>query len=386
MANITYYLGAGASYFACPILEKQAEMMIKLAMYELHKYAYKDIRKLKLNFIESEKPKDFIDDNKFEILWHIGYFGKKAQEYNTIDTYARKLYLNNELKELNLLKMSVSVFFDLWENFYQERYSSLTEPEEDLINFNQNHNKTFYYDKIDKRYKSLFSVLLEKNSNSIELNSNFKFISWNYDLQLEEAFKIFLSDKYDKSYESINRILKFKFNNTQNDIFHLNGYRGFYSYKTKSDIEIKESDDFEMYWHIIDSLYSETTTKNISFNNHIKYAWEHNIFDEFLKNAGNVMKKTEVLVIVGYSFPAFNRQIDQFLFANLNPDTVRKIIYQDPNGTKEIIENLFETPRNFTRKIEVLNNQKDLNQFIIPTEFFNPNFNKKDNFSAPTIL
>lgn len=378
MANITYYLGAGASYYACPILEKQAEMMIKLATYELQKYAFQDIFILNLNFTDSEKPKHLIDDNRFEILWHIGYFGKKAQEYNTIDTYARKLFLNNEFKELNLLKMSVSVFFDLWENFYQERYLSLTEQASDLSNLNEKRDKTFYFEKIDKRYKSLFSVLLEKNRNSIELNSNFKFISWNYDLQLEEAFKIFLSDKYDKSYESINRILKFKFNNTQNDIFHLNGYRGFYSYKTKSDIEIKESDDFEMYWHIIDSLYSETIRKNINFNNHIKYAWEHKIEDDFLQNASITMKRTDVLVIIGYSFPAFNRKIDQFLFSNLNHNKIKKIIYQDPNGTKELVENLFTYPGYFENKIEILNNPKDLNQFYIPTEFFNSNFGKRD--------
>lgn len=376
MANITYYLGAGASFFACPILEKQAEMMIKLANFELKKEG------LVLDDPLSEFNKTFEytldefsklpDNNKSKILWYIGYFGKKAQEYNTIDTYARKLYLNNEFTELNLLKMSVSVFFDLWENFYQDRYKSLTQEKM----FESNH---FIYEKIDRRYKSLFSVLLDKTeTNSIELNPNFKFISWNYDLQLEESFKIFLNDNHNKSFESIDRILKFKNNNTQNNIFHLNGYRGFFNYKKDEDIEIKDSNDFETYWEKIDFLYQDTKRKNIDFNNHIKYAWEHKKEEQYLQNAAKVMNDTEVIVIIGYSFPAFNREIDQFLFSNLKPDIVKKIIYQDPNGTKEIIENLFQTPRHFSKKIEILNNQKDLNQFIIPTEFFNPNFGKQN--------
>ncbi len=37
MAKITYYLGAGASYHAYPILDKQAQMMIQLARMELQK-------------------------------------------------------------------------------------------------------------------------------------------------------------------------------------------------------------------------------------------------------------------------------------------------------------------------------------------------------------
>lgn len=377
MANITYYLGAGASYFACPILEKQAEMMIKLARLEINKYTHNGINSLNVNFNSTDKKQKFKGDNRFEILWHIGYFGKKAQEYNTIDTYARKLYLNNEFNELSLLKMSVSVFFDLWENFYEERYKILSSPNRDLTDLVEEPKRSLIYEKIDKRYKSLFSVLIEKNENSIELNSNFNFISWNYDLQLEEAFKLFLGDKFDKSYKTINDLLAFKNYNDYNNIYHLNGYRGFFDTKKNEDIEIKDGNDFETYWEKIAFLYQETSNKQINFNNHIKYAWEHNIEDSFLQNAANTIKRTDVLVIIGYSFPAFNRKIDQFLFSNLNHNKIKKIIYQDPNGTKELIESLFENPLLFRNKIEILNNSKDLNQFYIPTEFFNPNFGKK---------
>ena len=154
MAKIIYYLGAGASYYACPILERQAELMIEVANFEIKEYTKKqnEVGELKFkeyNFIIDEK-NNLDDNNKLQILWHIGHYGKKAIEYNTIDTYARKLFLNNEFDELNLLKLSVSVFFDLFENF-KDRYRSLN------------------FQSIDNRYKSLFSILLEKNS-GISLN------------------------------------------------------------------------------------------------------------------------------------------------------------------------------------------------------------------------
>ena len=33
---------------------------------------------------------------------------------------------------------------------------------------------------------------------SIKLNDNFKFITWNYDLQLEETFNLFLNNNHEK--------------------------------------------------------------------------------------------------------------------------------------------------------------------------------------------
>lgn len=177
MAKIIYYLGAGASFYACPILDRQAEMMIELANYELHNHKSKKFvnhnrhTTFKFDFLKNDSYKN---DSKATILHSIGYFGKKAKEYNTIDTFARKLYLNDEFEELNLLKFCVSVFFDLFENF-KDRYNS------------------FNYENIDSRYKSLFSILIEKREN-IKLNDNFKFITWNYDLQLEESFNLFLSN------------------------------------------------------------------------------------------------------------------------------------------------------------------------------------------------
>jgi hypothetical protein len=372
MAKITYYLGAGASFYACPILEKQAKLMIEVARFELYRNNYfknVDGYELEITFKENEKTK-IVDDNKALIIWHIGYFGNKALEYNTIDTYARKLFLNNE-KELNLLKMSVSVFFDLWENFYEvrykENYTNYRTRKNTLKNILEETNdeilSTEVFKRIDDRYKLLFSILIDKDNNDkIFFNKDFKFITWNYDLQLEETFNLFLNDNYQKDLNSLNNIFKYKYNNSEiNDVFHLNGYRGFTSRDDKSEIILKEKSSIDEYWQSIDGFYDATRRNRISFNNHIKYAWEHNLENNtFFNNIYKVLEETEILIIIGYSFPAFNRKIDQLLFSKLDSKKIKKIVYQDPNASTQLIENLFE----------ISTDSKDLKQFYLPNEHF----------------
>ena len=62
------------------------------------------------------------------------------------------------------------------------------------------------------------------------------------------------------------------------------------------------------------------------FDNYIKYSWEHSN-DDFSNKVHSVLSETEILVIIGYSFPAFNRRIDQNMFDSLVPDKIKKIVY-----------------------------------------------------------
>ncbi len=380
MAKITYLLGAGASYYACPILEKQAEMMIILAqeiIQELGFHLNESGYPVNFNF-KDEKNASLKPNNEYKILWYIGHFGEMAKEYNTIDTYARKLYLNKdkEVTKYNLLKMCVSVFFDLWENFYFLRKSS---------NHLTPELSTVLYNKIDNRYKSLFSVLLEKIDDKIMLNNDIKFISWNYDLQLEESFKLFLGSNYLQDYNNLDKLLKFKTEQNDdviNDIFHLNGHRGFFKDKNPNDNKEEEfilniSDDKEKYWNNINWLYDSIIKGKAEFDSYIKYAWEHDFENSFFKKISEVMYQTDVLVIIGYSFPAFNRNIDQFLFNKMHPNKIKKIVYQDPNATKQMIANLFEKPENYLDKIEIKSDSKELNQFYLPNEYFTSQKNGK---------
>ncbi len=369
MAKITYYLGAGASYYAYPILDKQAEMMIELASIELvEKDMYGDVI-MQYKFKEEEKDA-LPDDNRIKILWHIGYFGKKAILFNTIDTYARKLELTGDITELDLLKMSVSVFFDLWSNFYETRYRFPLFEKTD----NQYEKK---YDWIDSRYKSLFFLFLEKGSEKIYFNESIKFVTWNYDLQLESTFRLFQGEDKVESFEDLNtNYFMFKGDNNliqQNNVFHLNGHHGFYSDFSfsnlkKQTIETGSNNSIDNYWKKTEGLFDSTMAQTANFNKYVKYAWEHDLNSDWFQQISTVMKETEILVVIGYSFPPFNREIDQELFSKLDPSKIKKIVYQDPNANEQIIKNLFKFPRRFDDKIEI--EKGNLNQFHLPNEHF----------------
>tara|TARA_Y100000815_G_scaffold219756_1_gene205537 strand:+ start:551 stop:1714 length:1164 start_codon:yes stop_codon:yes gene_type:complete len=372
MTKITYLLGAGASYNSCPIWNAQAKAMKNLATQELLKLTqYKQWKSpVKLLFNEKEKEilleKNILPKDKDKILWYIGYFGKKGEEFNTVDTYARKLFLQgtNGRRELQLLKMAVSIFFDLWENFNTEKNFYPT------LNTNSDSIEKIW-DKIDSRYIALFSIFLEKNVDNLLLNEDITFITWNYDLQLESTFNLFASNNNQPSFPSINesfRYLENKATNERQNVFHLNGHRGFASSKSGKMFPLRNEDEtIEEFWNIHDQLYSNILSNQTSFNNYIKYAWEHDLDSAWFEKIRQVLRMTDILVIIGYSFPLFNRKIDQHLFSYLHPNKTKEIIYQDPNSNEEIILNLFEKPQNFSRHIKL---QKKVDQFYIPHNHF----------------
>jgi len=370
MAKITYYLGAGASYNSCPILNQQAELMIKLARFELTQNQTKNYSPSegpRHNYVFEKEELNHLKDERDLILWYIGYFGKKALEFNTVDTFARKLYLTKQIQDLRLLKMSVSVFFDLWENFYELRYQKIS-------------HRTFK--QIDSRYTALFSTLLENGiGDKIQMNESFNFISWNYDLQLEKTFKSFLLDDEVQSLDDLNQnYFKFKIDNESlNNVYHLNGHRGFFLDKKKGTFELNIDNDFTGYWNHVKGLLDATKRGSADFDQYIKYAWEHDLNSNHYKNIFNILKETEVLIIIGYSFPTFNRLIDQLLFSKLNRSKLKKIIYQDPSANSSLIENLFEKPSDFKSKIEILNQENSLTWFHLPNEHF---ITQKSNFGG----
>jgi len=109
--KITYLLGAGSSYQACPILSELGEKMIEMSRSYLGS-KYKTDYNIKT---------DISRQNSENLMQSVGYFGRKALEFGTIDTYAKKLSLNNDYyDELQNLKLSVSVFFTLWEMSYSK--------------------------------------------------------------------------------------------------------------------------------------------------------------------------------------------------------------------------------------------------------------------------
>jgi hypothetical protein len=352
--RITYYLGAGASYFACPIWREQGEMMVELARY----------------FLPNDDDFLNIDSTGFEtdrdkMIHAIGFFGKKALEYNTLDAYARKLYLNESYDELNNLKFSLSAFFTIWQFAKNGQIKS----------FKLAENR---FTALDKRYINLLSICLEKGqaSNLLKLNDNIRFVSWNYDLQLELTYKAFLKDDvtleyFDKEFGFIPQIDKPE---KQLSVCHLNGFHGFYhSFINghRNFIDKYKSLPIEKIVNELVDFYSACQKRQCSFDQYINYAWEKKLngnsslpLSEIARSqAKKIFSQTDTLVIIGYSFPPFNREIDRELFAS-GESTITKVIYQDPNASVEYIAEAFDYRK------DIIEIQKDnLEQFVLPSLF-----------------
>ena len=246
----------------------------------------------------------------------------------------------------------MSVYFDLWENFYSSKTDHFSK-----IKIND-YNNYVRYEKIDKRYFSLLSVILEKGDyNYPKINENISFLTWNYDLQLESAFETFLPNKSNPINDIIEKINQ----KSLNKLIHLNGFRGNFV----NDSEIYETVEKNHLENLEDYLkrLSENFTqfKYTDYSNSIKYSWELDSKTE--ENAKKTMSETNILVIIGCSFPAFNRNFDSELIKEfVNGKGYKKVYYQDPYGNEELLKLLFSNHEN----LKFINNS---DQFHIPHEF-----------------
>lgn len=354
--KITYLLGAGASYNSVPIWAQQAETMQQIAGNILSQ----------INPPEDSTIPDEYGLLNDEIL--IDFFNKmlefsnKAVEFGSIDIYARRLSLLKRYSELNDLKFCLSIYFDLWELFSFKNYKI--------------GNTQLNFSQIDKRYYSLLSILLEpKNDFTPKIPDNVKFCTWNYDLQLELAFSSFLKTSTN-NLKTINEHIPFSdpintynFNGEKIDniVYHFNGHRGIFisDQKAHENIDGSHKDDF---WKYLKRLKSNFVHfRDISYTSCIKYSWEE---DEIQKEKWkNIFRNTDILIVIGYSFPAFNRRIDTELFRSLSPN-IYQIVYQDPNASINMIKILNQNLKE--ENIKILDNSTDLKNFYIPNEYLFP--------------
>lgn len=350
--KITYFLGAGASYQSNPIWKAQGSAMINVADYVLSQIADHPISSKDYEYISLMGDKDLMTFFK-----DLKNFGKYAVEYGSIDIYAKRLSLIEDKIQLNKLKFCLSVYFDLWENFLQKNYI--------LENAKKNGESDMNYDKIDKRYFSFLSVILEKGNNNFpKLNDNISILTWNYDLQFENAFESFMP-RNSNSMKDLNNYLNFmNDSNSRKEIIHLNGFRGYFRDKETNFETVEKSSLTTLANYLTKLKQTIQDFKNPDYTNSIKYAWEHS--SEAFEYAKKVMSESNILVIIGYSFPAFNRKIDNQLFeAFEKKEGYKKVYYQDPFLNLDLVNLLFSDQK-------IIEPITDRSQFHIPHEFLSP--------------
>ncbi len=394
MEKITYLLGAGASANTIPVVGDMHQRITEVVGI-LESYKYPD----NCSNVQPNRYSLFPDNLKSEnatlldIITELKWLLNEAEKYYSIDTLARKYYLTDDDISYERLKKCLIFYFTLEQFVFFE--SGI-----------KNNNYNFEKNKIDKRYDSFISVIANKERYSLKLNTNIKILTWNYDIQFELSLKRFLKKEIQglKSKYQILPPLYFRDEKIEHlhkkDEFSLIKLNGNAIFTTATSNENSFQTIFDAYHNqnyaedrLLGILLDEW--KNFDFHNNsacrfLNFAWEgkpdfigrkYEAYPNLLIEAEKIASETNILVVIGYSFPIFNREMDNRLFKTM--PNLKKVYVQDkdPDIIKSTMENAFEifqkTESSATSgggynkepivKFHLTNNT---NQFVIPYELF----------------
>ncbi len=358
--KITYLLGAGASEQALPIVRNLSDSILSLN------------RRLNSLLVDSSHPTElsqFVPDainNKVfvrKIIDELNLLSQKNEEFNTIDTYAKYLYLTED-PYLNKLKKYISIYFILHQLIFHKYI---------------HHNDQGPFIKLDKRY---LSFIVSAMSNKA-FPTDIKILTWNYDFQIEIAGEYFRNEKFEYTENNVTyhlplinywpRIGKLEIIDIPKyyQIYHLNGIAGLNFLNSNQNFvnsifDLSKNIEYER--EIFTNIQNFINDGQLLFH----FAWEkselfEDISDEEAKqDLIHHLNESEIMVIIGYSFPFFNRLIDKQIFENfLQFSNSKKIYYQNINNDSEKLYEQF----NFTKSTADIKFVGHTNNFFIPHDF-----------------
>ncbi len=344
--KITYFTGAGASFYSVPIINELQKQIGLLPSKVLNEGLYNnmELKELK-DYIQGvvETPEGF--EPYSMLLSQLRILSENSKQYSTIDTYALYTKYHNP-KEYLKVKHLINWFFTLWQSQENEDYEGKKKWEE-----------------IDPRYIGLISAIIRKED-KILLSDNINFITWNYDTQIEKALHLF-TDRNLSLLEVCKKSRVYPVVQNENcKIVHLNGISGFFRVNYNVfEMVVKHGVHFPDKAKTFAEDYSEDV-KIEQDSTLINFSWDtETLSNNAIQRAISLLEKTNYLVIIGYSFPLFNREADVIMMNALPYNC--KIVIQNPNFTKQMfIEYFGETFKERTIMV------KEESQFFIPSEYF----------------
>lgn len=342
MSKIIYYIGAGASYGVrdpmtreiiegVPVVnEIPAEFEAFKAFIEKAEIPEEDISFQDL-YLTSH---DEVENEKRRMLGDIEMLIRGIKEHATIDTYARKLFLTKQNRNLERLKALLCSFL-LWEQLEH---------------------------RIDGRYDTFLANII--NSQTLNIPKDISFISWNYNSQFELAFSAYGLDTGLAVFEK-NMVGNWPILTDCGRILKVNGSATFADMEMVS--MIRDYDETPKAIQIIQSYanaMADTSSLGFQFKTHLSFAWEKSANDENMKSSiENTIADAEIVVVIGYSFPFFNRETDRQIFRGMT--NLSKVYVQDinPNAVVQSIKAVLPEKR----KVEVFP-ISSCEQFYLPPE------------------
>lgn len=337
MSKITYLFGAGASAAALPVVSNFKNRLLDF-INTLRKQEYRlpddktfDFRNWCPKRSQYGYQKKLLND-----LIQV-YRGCSKYPNSSPDTFAKKLFLRGEINYYEKLKLMFSLFF-----VYEQ---TLNPP--------------------DERYVAFFASILHSIH---EFPPDMRILSWNYDYQFEYAYSEFSGDlTLERNQAFLNVWSKYSQNKHPKDfaIYKLNGSAMLLAETIRilqDNIDFSQQIDFRFItflvkWYAIAIDFAE-------YFSPLAFAWEGmSSGQDFLTRVAKSVQDTDFLVVIGYSFPSFNREVDRLIINSMKD--LRKVYFQDLNPEK--LKKQFQAIREDMNEDQLFVNE-EVGQFLLPNE------------------
>ena len=309
MPKVIYLLGAGASAQCLPVVEDIPARLNMFYQYIVENRVGRPERFKNLTCPETER------DGEELLLNACKDLAEKCARHASIDTYAKKLFITAS-NEYNKLKAVLTCFF-LYEQMTHEP---------------------------DKRYDSFFASIL--GSHALEFQGDIRILSWNYDYQIEKAYSQYSTKNSIRENQLMLRVHPDGLNIADIEsvfsIFKINGTTGFEELTMRSNKNLFPEFNIISGPEMIDKLswfYLASIRCRDIINSKISFAWETTNPNNIITSACDQIKDASALVVIGYSFPFFNRKFDKQIMQSLVREQRTNIYVQDKD-TKPIIDKI----------------------------------------------
>lgn len=340
MSKTIYYLGAGASYG----VREEGKIVEGIPVVKEIPTEFDAFREFIAN---AEIPEgeiifqdiyrtghDDVENARRYMLHDIDSLINGIKEHATIDTYARKLYLTKQEREFERLKTALCAFF-VWEQLEH---------------------------KPDGRYDTFLANVLDEKT--LNIPKDISIVSWNYDSQMELAFRSYRLNTGLALFEK-NIVGQWPLLTGDGRVIKVNGSATFADTNMVSLIrDYEKTSEAVQLIQIYGNTMADTREMGFQFKTHLTFAWENSANNDNLKKTlSQTTDDTEIVVVIGYSFPFFNRVTDRAIFSGM--PNLKKVYVQDINADAVIQAIHAVLPSDRKIDIEPIRNCE---QFYLPVE------------------
>lgn len=161
--KITYFLGAGASYYSVPVINELQKQLGELPKQISSQNHYSSKFKIEIDEFDNYLNggiEEIPSNNLFSyILYELSQLSKRSLKYSTIDTFA--LYCKHQNPQYyKIVKHLLNIYFTMW----QARK-----------NIDIKDDSSMVWEEIDPRYIGLISAIFRKEE-KVMISENINFI------------------------------------------------------------------------------------------------------------------------------------------------------------------------------------------------------------------